>query len=91
MIRIRISRIIAQWRIQGRGPGGPAPPLLFFDENEARRAEKKLLETATPPPPPYFMVWMTAPPHPYLKVWIRLRSASKEPTNPRWERIHLFI
>ena len=28
--------ISLQWRIQGRGPGGPGPP-LFFDQNEARR------------------------------------------------------
>ena len=28
-----------RWRIQGRGPGGSAPP-LFLDQTEARRAEK---------------------------------------------------
>ena len=29
-----------QWRIQGRGPGGPAPLPLLLDQTEARRAEK---------------------------------------------------
>ena len=32
------------WRIQGRGPGAPAPP-LFLDQTEAGR-KKNLLETA---------------------------------------------
>ena len=63
----------AQWRIQGRGPGGPPPPPhhthphLLLDQTEARKAEKKNLR----PLPPYLMVWMTPPPPPYLKVWIR--------------------
>ena len=30
-----------QWRIQGRGPGGPLPPTLFFDQTEDQRAAKK--------------------------------------------------
>ena len=52
-----------QWRIQGRGPGGPAPlPPLFLDQSEAQVAEKFWGETAPPPPPT-----------PYLKVWIRHR------------------
>ena len=38
--------VTKQWRIQGRGPGGPDPP-LFLDQNEARRPEKWL-----PPSPP---------------------------------------
>ena len=46
-----------QWRIQGRGPGGPGPP-LFLDQNEARRGEKHFFEAV----PPYLRVWMTAPP-----------------------------
>ena len=29
-----------QWRIQGRGPGGPGPPPLFLDQTLAPRAEK---------------------------------------------------
>ena len=37
-----------QWRIQGRGPGGPSPP-LFLDQNEAQRAEKNLFEAGVPP------------------------------------------
>ena len=45
-----------QWRIQGRGPGGP-PPLKIF------------LGTG---PPSYLRGWKTGPtPPPYLKVWIR--------------------
>ena len=28
-----------QWQIQGRGPGGPTPP-LFFDQNEAKEPKK---------------------------------------------------
>ena len=48
-----------QWRIQGRGPGGP--PHLFQIQTEARRAEKNFLETA---PPPFLRVWMTGPPPP---------------------------
>ena len=48
-----------QWRIQGRGPGGPGLP-LFLDQTETRRAEKnffgdrpplsKGLDDLTPPP-----------------------------------------
>ena len=30
-----------QWRIQGRGQGGPGPPPLFLDQTETRNAEKK--------------------------------------------------
>ena len=49
-----------QWRIQGKGPGVPGPP-LFLDENEARRAEKHVFLRPPlplsqglddPPPPP---------------------------------------
>ena len=36
-----------QWRIQGRGPGGPPP--LILDQTEAQRAEEKKLETDPPP------------------------------------------
>ena len=53
---------VPQWRIQGRGPGGP-PPQLFFDQNEARKAEKIFFGNRAPllsqglddrpsPPPP---------------------------------------
>ena len=54
-----------QWRIQGRGPGVPAP--LLLDQNEARRAEKHVFLRPTlplsqglddPPPPPYLKVWV---------------------------------
>ena len=33
-----------QWRIQGRGPGGPLP--LFLDQTKAVRSEKKFWENA---------------------------------------------
>ena len=49
-----------QWRIHGRGPGGPPP--LFLDQTKAVRSEKNFLVNAPPPPPPS-----------YLKVWIRYR------------------
>ena len=48
-----------QWRIQGRGPGGPAR--LIFRPNL-----KNVLETS-PPPPPYLSVWMTWTPPPPLR------------------------
>ena len=60
-----------QWQIQGRGPGGGAPPSpLFLDQTEARRAGKFFFFSPGPPlsqglddrPPPQ---------PPYLKVWIR--------------------
>ena len=56
-----------QWRIQGRGTGGP-PPSLFLDQNEARWAEKNFFE-ATPPTPLSQGVDDRGPP--YLRVWIR--------------------
>ena len=37
-----------QWRIQGRGPGGPPP--LFLDQTKAQSVEKNFLETCSPPP-----------------------------------------
>ena len=43
-----------QWRIQGSGPGDPAPP-LFLDQTEARRAENSFWR---PPPPPYLKIWI---------------------------------
>ena len=36
-----------QWRIQGRGPGGPGRP-LFLDQTEARRAENIFLGDRSP-------------------------------------------
>ena len=44
------SWIQDQWRIQGRGPGYPAPGLpVFLRQAEARRAEKNFCETEPPP------------------------------------------
>ena len=43
-----------QWRIQERGPGGPAPPYFYT------KLTKIFFETR--PPPLYLRVWMTAPP-----------------------------
>ena len=39
-----------QWRIQGRGPGGPSCP-LFLDHTEAPKARKKIFWRPPPPPP----------------------------------------
>ena len=54
---VKKKKDTAQWRIQGRGPGGPPP--LIFDQNEARRTEKIFLGDRPPlsqgldePPPP---------------------------------------
>ena len=54
-----------QWQIQGRGPGGGAPPSpLFLDQTEARRAGKFFFLVRAPP---YLRVWMTAlPPNPLI-------------------------
>ena len=57
---------LLQWRIQGKGPGDPGPP-LFFDQNEVRRDKTNFFGDR---PPPYLRLWMTAP-SPYLKVCIR--------------------
>ena len=73
MVRCAAERVhdpslsFIQWRIQGRGPGGPGLP-LFLDQTETRRAENIFLGDR--PPPLYLRVWMTWTP-PYLKVWIR--------------------
>ena len=56
------SRSFIQWRIQGRGSGGPAPP-LFLDQTKARRVEKNFWR---PAPPLYLRVWMIAPPPGFL-------------------------
>ena len=51
---------LVQWLIQGRGPGGPAPP-SFLDQNEARKAEQKKF-FLRPPPPACLRVLITASP-----------------------------
>ena len=53
-----------QWRIQGRGPGGPLPRLLL-DQSEAPKAKIIFFETGLPP---YLRVSITAllpPPPPF--------------------------
>ena len=61
-----------QWRIQGRGPGNPAPPPTpsFLDQTKARRAEKKFFWDG---PPPFSQGLDGRPPpsSPYLKICIR--------------------
>ena len=44
-----------QWRIQGRGPWGPSPPLLYLFDTALSLSQG--LDDRTPSP--------------YLKVWIR--------------------
>ena len=63
-----------QWRINGRGSGGPTPPPSFSTKIRPEGPKKIFLASA--PPPPYFRLWLTAAPPPplttpYLKVWIR--------------------
>ena len=41
--------LILQWRIQGRGSGGPAPP-FFLDQTEAQRAKRNFFWRQPPPP-----------------------------------------
>ena len=56
-----------QWRIQGRGPGGPAPPLIFSPDLGPKGRKKIFFwRPPPPPPPPYLRVWMTARPPPRL-------------------------
>ena len=52
-----------QWRIQGRGPGSPAPPPLFLDQVRPE-GPKKFSETGPPisqglddAPPPPLLIW----------------------------------
>ena len=63
------TMVAVQWRIQGRGPGGPPFP-LFLEQNEARRAEKIFFEDRPSPLPQS----LDAPP-PLPPIW-RSRSAT---------------
>ena len=60
LLPFRSTCTLSQWRIQGRGPGGPAAP-LFLDQTEARSRifflSQGLDDRASP----------------YLKIWIRHR------------------
>ena len=55
-----------QWRIQGRHPWAPLPPLIFRPKWGPKCRKKVFGDRALPP---YLRVWMAPPP--YLKVWIR--------------------
>ena len=64
-----------QWHIQGRGPGGPAPP-YFWTKLWPEGPKKSFFR---PPHTNNLRVWMTGPPlseglddraPPYLKVWM---------------------
>ena len=59
-ILIVIRFIHEHWRIQGRGLGGPPPP-LFLDQTEVRRAEKMFFGDWASP---FLRVWMNPPPYP---------------------------
>jgi len=43
-----------QWQIQGRDPGGPAPPLFWVKKEEiteGKKASRTRKSRLTPPPP----------------------------------------
>ena len=44
-----------QWRIQGRGPGGPLPPFIFRPNWGPKGRKKTFFWAPTPPPPPTFL------------------------------------
>ena len=58
------------WRIQGKGPGGAAPPPLIFGPTEAQRVKKKIL-LRPPPTPSYLKVWICQ-----WSVWKNVRTPS---------------
>ena len=62
-----------QWRIQGRGPGGPAPPLIFSPDLGPKGRKKIFFWRPPPPPPPLSEGLDDRPPPtpPYSKLWIR--------------------
>ena len=60
-----------QWRIQGRGLGGPdPPPPISFRLNWGQKGSKKFFWVPGPPFSPGLLT-ASPPPPPYLKVWIR--------------------
>ena len=62
----------SKWRIQGRGPGGPAPP-YFLRKMRPEGRKNFFLETGSPPPL-YQGLDDRPPPPPYLKIRIRHES-----------------
>ena len=62
----QVTLLTNEWRTQGRGPGGPGPPLIFRP-NWGPKGRKNFGGGGggggPPPPPPPFP--------PYLKIWIR--------------------
>ena len=80
---------VPQWRIQGRGPGGPPPLKIFLGKTGP-----------TPPPPPYLKVWIRncAPPpckqaltfeRQHMRETI-CKAARNEGGSPREEKIVVF-
>lgn len=54
-----------QWRIQGRGQGGPGPPPLFLDQTVRPEGPKKVVLGGRPP---LSKGLDNRPPPPHLKV-----------------------
>ena len=50
--------LISPGRIQGRGPGGGAPPLYFWIKMSPKGQKTYFGDRL---PPPYLRIWMTAP------------------------------
>ena len=84
-----------QWRIQGRGPGGPPPPPLFLDQTEGQK--KFFWETRPPPPPLSKGLDDRVPSPPYLKVWIWhwpllvLRSGQRVVTHHQYNKSCMLV
>lgn len=47
-----------QWRVQGRGPGNPAPPLPIFRPKWGLKGRKKKIGPPSPSPSPYLKFWI---------------------------------
>ena len=88
-----------QWRIQGRGPGGP-PPLKIFLGTGPPLLSQGLEDRPHPPPPPYLKVWIrncAPPPCKQALTFERqhtretiCKAARNEGGSPREEKIVVF-
>ena len=76
----------AQWRIQGRVQGCPAPFTFRPNWGPKKKAEKTIYDR--PPPPPPLIAGSGWPFPPYLKVWIR---HCKVITDPLFSPFFCFI